>query len=67
MGGSASITYCVPISQKPEGESAIYRNPLSKDKLLDRPDPALGTMKEIILNSYKVYGNYPALGMHLLI
>ena len=62
MGGGASITYCVPVTQKPEGESSIYRNPLTKDKLYDRPQPALGTMKEIILNSYKYYGKDPALG-----
>jgi len=62
MGGGASITYCVPVSQKAEGESAIYRNPLTKDKLYDRPEPALGTMKDIILNSYKLYGNCQALG-----
>ena len=37
MGGGASITYCVPVTQKPKGESAVYRNPFSKDKLIDRP------------------------------
>lgn len=62
MGGGASLTYSVPVTQKPEGESAIYRNPSSKDKLYDRPEPALGTMKDIILNSYKLYGKNPALG-----
>ena len=37
MGGGASINYCVPVTQKPEGESAIYRAPGTKDKLCDRP------------------------------
>lgn len=67
MGGGVSINYCVPVTQKKEGESAIYRNPLTKDKLYDRPEPALATMKDILLNSYKQYGNYPALGKSYMI
>lgn len=67
MGGGASINYCVPVTQKQDGESAIYRSPLAKDKLFDRPEPALGTMKDIILNSYKLYANNPALGKSYMI
>jgi hypothetical protein len=38
MGGNApSIEYSVPVSEKKPGESAVYRNPLFKDKLLDGP------------------------------
>jgi hypothetical protein len=37
MGGAQSITYCTPVTQKPQGESAIYRAPIFKDKLIDRP------------------------------
>ena len=53
MGGSASINYCSPVTQKPEGESAIYRNPFTKDKLYACPAPGLETMKDIIINSSK--------------
>lgn len=38
MGGTPSILYAVPVSQKKEGESAIYRSPIFKDKLHDRPE-----------------------------
>ena len=66
MGGGSSITYCVPVTQKPEGESSIYRNPRSKDKLHDRPAPQLATLKDIILHSVRLYGDQPALGNRLL-
>lgn len=66
MGGGASINYCVPVTQKPEGESAIYRAPGTKDKLYDRPQPNLDTIKKIILNSYQKYANNPALGKYSL-
>lgn len=62
MGGSASINYSVPVNQKPEGESAIYRNPYTKDKLYDSPSPGLNTMKIILLNSLKQHSNRPAMG-----
>jgi hypothetical protein len=67
MGGEASITYCAPHTQKPEGESAIYRNPFTKDKLYDRPEEGVGTMKAAILSSAKRYANRPALGTALYI
>lgn len=66
MGGGASTTYCVPVTQKPKGESSIYRNSKCKDRLLDRPEASLATMKDIILNSVKKYGNNEALGMFSL-
>ena len=62
MGGEESIIYSAPYTQKPEGESAIYRNPFTKDKLYDRPEEGVGTMKAAILNSAKRYANRPALG-----
>jgi hypothetical protein len=37
MGGSPSITYAVPVTQKIEGESAIYRAPEYKDNIIGRP------------------------------
>ena len=65
MGGEQSINYCTPVTQKPEGESAIYRNPFTKDKLYDRPEEGVGTMKAAILSSAKRYANRPALGIAL--
>lgn len=63
MGGSASeIRYAVPISDKPEHETAVYRSPEYKDKLLDRPEPHLGTMKDIFINSSNKYRDRRALG-----
>ena len=62
MGGAPSINYAVPITPKPQGESAIYRSPAQKDKLVDRPEPNLGTMKDILVNSCKKYASLPALG-----
>ena len=67
MGGSASITYSVPVTQKPEGESAVYRNPFTKDKLYACATPGLETMKSIIINSYEHHANKPALGISLSI
>jgi hypothetical protein len=55
MGGSASINYAVPVTAKVDGESAIYRFPDFKDKLLDRFQDELKTMKDIFINSAKVY------------
>jgi hypothetical protein len=37
MGGNQSIEYATPISEKPEGSTAIYRHPLFKTGLVDSP------------------------------
>jgi long-chain acyl-CoA synthetase len=66
MGGGPSIQYTVPVSQKKEGESPIYRLPEHKHKLLDRPEEHLGTMKDVLINTHKKYGNNQALGQNLL-
>jgi hypothetical protein len=52
----------VPVSQKAQGESAVYRSPDFKDKLYDRLEPHLATMKDMLINSYKKFANLPALG-----
>lgn len=62
MGGGVSISYAVPVTPKIQGESAIYRSPQFKDKLCDGLGN-LKTMKELLINSGKQYGNLPALGM----
>lgn len=66
MGGTPVINYAEPITQKHEGQSAIYRSPIFKDKLIDRPAPNLGTMKDIFINSSKKYADLPALGTNIL-
>lgn len=65
MGSSSSITYAVPITHKIPGESAIYRFPDFKDKLFDRPEDDLRTMKDVFLNSYRKYAHLPALGKRI--
>lgn len=62
MGGAPVINYCQPITQKPQGETAIYRFPTFKDKLLDRGDENATTMKQVFINSAKKYANNPAIG-----
>ena len=67
MGGSESIIYNVPVTQKPQGESAIYRHPAYKDKILGRPEEHLATMKDCLLNSFKKYSQNPCLGTNIMI
>jgi long-chain acyl-CoA synthetase len=67
MGGGSSIQYTIPVTQKPEGESAVYRLPEYKHKLLDRPEEHLLTMKDVLINTYKKYGSYEALGISFYI
>jgi long-chain acyl-CoA synthetase len=62
MGGAPSICYAVPIGPKKEGESAIYRSPTFKDKLHDRPEEHIVTLKDVFINCYKKFANNPALG-----
>lgn len=61
MGGGASINYAVPVTPKVNGESAVYRAPANKDKLIDGYGECK-TMKDILINSGKKYSNNPALG-----
>jgi len=37
MRGGASIAYCMSVTQKPQGESTVYRSPKSKGRLFGRP------------------------------
>lgn len=67
MGGTQSITYAVPVTQKQPGESPIYRLPDFKDKIHATFGPNLSTIKEVLINSFKVYGKSPALGIILVI
>jgi hypothetical protein len=61
MGGGASVNYAVAVTPKVNGETAVYRAPASKDKLIDGHGECK-TMKDILINSGKKYSNSPALG-----
>lgn len=62
MGAEKSITYAVPVTQKLPGESAIYRYPDFRDKLFDRFEDNLRTMKDVLINSATKFANSPCLG-----
>lgn len=62
MGGGSSITYAVPVTQKQAGESPVYRAPEHKDKIHSYLSPNLSTMKDVLINSFKVHAKLPALG-----
>ena len=55
MGGAASkpIQYAVPVTDPKEGETAIYRNPTHKDKLLTSPKTGAKTIQDILLHNFK--------------
>lgn len=67
MGGAQSITYAVPVTQKQPGESAVYRSPEYKDKIHATFGPNLSTIKEVLINSFKIYATSPALGIFFVI
>lgn len=62
MGTSTSINYAIPITPKVDGESPVYRFPDFSDKLLDRPEDTLHTMKDVLINSARKFAKEPALG-----
>ena len=63
MGGnSVSIEYAVPVTEKKPGESPIYRFPDFKDGLREGPEDNIKTMKEAMINAFKLYGGNTMLG-----
>ena len=63
MGGSSSdIRYAVPITDKVEGESPIYRFPDFKDELVDRPQKNITTMKDVVLYACAKFADKNSLG-----
>ena len=66
MGGGASINYAEPVTQKQPGESAVYRSPEYKDKIHATYRQNISTVKEALINSFKVYAKLPALGTILM-
>jgi long-chain acyl-CoA synthetase len=69
MGGAASkpIQYAVPVTSPKEGETAIYRNPTHKDKLLTAPKSGARTIQEILLHNFKEAPNREYLGYRPII
>lgn len=62
MGGnSSSIEYAVVVTEKKPGESAVYRNPQYKDKLLEGPGD-IKDMKKAILHSCSQHTKNNCLG-----
>lgn len=62
MGGAQSINYAEAVTEKKEGETAIYRYPGYKNGLLDSPTKELKTMKDILVYSSIIYAKNNALG-----
>lgn len=64
MGGAPSrdVIYAVPVSQKREGETAIYRHPDHVKNLLVAPGPGLDTLQAVFLNAVKQYKYKKLLG-----
>lgn len=63
MGGQAStITYSVPVTPKKEGETPVYRSPLTRDNGLSAsPDKELKTMQDVLIASARKFKNQPYL------
>lgn len=63
MGGNCpSISYAIPVSDKPEDSTPTFRHPNFKNGLHDSPKPHLKTMKIVVQESFKKYGNSNCLG-----
>lgn len=63
MGGNNhSILYAEPITNKPEGESPVYRHPNFKKGLIDGPFEGVKTIKQVLINSMKEHATRNALG-----
>lgn len=56
MGNSSSFQYSVPITEKPKGESAIYRSPHFKNAFIESPHPDVKTMKDAVKYVCAKYG-----------
>lgn len=64
MGASQSkdIIYAEPISDSKPGETAIYRNPAHKDKLLVAPRNGARTMQEVFQKNFQAKADVEFLG-----
>ena len=56
-----NLTYSVPITSAPKGESSIYRSPLSENGLKVGPE-GMNSLKDIIFSSESKYSNLNFIG-----
>lgn len=65
MGANQSLQYSVAITNnnKP-GETEIYRNPLTKDKLIPFPSPEIRTTSDIVQQGAKKFAKCNCLGIY---
>lgn len=61
-GGSSTIEYAVPVSEKKKGETPIYRGPNYKDGLKSGPAPEVNDMKKALLTAISQFGKNNCLG-----
>lgn len=63
MGASnSSILYAEPMTEKPQGETSIYRHPEFKNELTVEAYPGGRTLKDIFIHAKETYGNKNAVG-----
>lgn len=64
MGGNSSsdLIYAIPVSQKREGETEIYRHPNHTKELILVPENGVNTMQDVFLNSVRKYPHKKLLG-----
>ncbi len=59
---SKDIEYSIAITDEHNDQSAIYRNPLVKDSLLQKPDTSINTLQDAIIRSFQQYHDREFLG-----
>lgn len=64
MGGAHSkpILYAIPVSEPKQGETAVYRDPEFKDKLIDSSTGGMKTAQEIFVHHFEHSPNRDFLG-----
>lgn len=69
MGGQESIVYAVdlPGQEQPADSTKIRRNPKCVNGLFEGPSPKLKTMKDILMNTFKLHPNNNVFGKVLLL
>ena len=59
---STNLVYSVPITEAKQGETSIYRSPLSKDELIVQLPEGYKTVQEMYLATFKEAANQPCFG-----
>ena len=63
MGNNYPLIYSTTVTNNnKDGESEIYRNPISKYGLITSPNANLRNLQDVINKSRKEFGNLPCLG-----